>query len=222
MKDKRIRNQFLASVVLILGIIGVDQCVKIWVKTHMALHDVTDITGWFKIAFVENNGMAFGMELVDKIFLTSFRIVAVGWIAWYMMRVIRRGTGWMYVVCLSMILAGAAGNIIDCMFYGMVFNNPPYPSVAEFVPWGTGYESLFYGRVVDMLYFPLVEWRWPDWMPVVGGQDFVFFSPIFNFADANVSVGVIALFIFYRKELSHISFRKQQEEDTPSDVEAQN
>ena len=123
----------MASVVLILGIIGVDQCVKIWVKTHMALHDVIDITGWFKIAFVENNGMAFGMELVDKIFLTSFRIVAVVWIVWYMARVIRRGTGWAYVVCLSMILAGAAGNIIDCMFYGMIFNNPSSPLVAEFV-----------------------------------------------------------------------------------------
>jgi signal peptidase II len=198
-KDKRIRNQFLASVVLILGIIGVDQCVKIWVKTHMALHDVIDITGWFKIAFVENNGMAFGMELVDKIFLTSFRIVAVVWIVWYMARVIRRGTGWAYVVCLSMILAGAAGNIIDCMFYGMIFNNPPSPLVAEFVPWGSGYESLFYGRVVDMLYFPLVEWRWPDWMPVCGGNNFIFFSPIFNIADASITCGVLALILFCRK-----------------------
>lgn len=199
MKDKRIRNQYLASVVLILGIIGVDQCVKIWVKTHMALHDVIDITGWFKIAFVENNGMAFGMELVDKIFLTSFRIVAVVWIVWYMARVIRRGTGWAYVVCLSMILAGAAGNIIDCMFYGMIFNNPPSPLVAEFVPWGSGYESLFYGRVVDMLYFPLVEWRWPDWMPVCGGNNFIFFSPIFNIADASITCGVLALILFCRK-----------------------
>lgn len=199
MKDKRIRNQFFASVVLILGIIGVDQCVKIWVKTHMALHDVIDITGWFKIAFVENNGMAFGMELVDKIFLTSFRIVAVVWIVWYMARVIRRGTGWAYVVCLSMILAGAAGNIIDCMFYGMIFNNPPSPLVAEFVPWGSGYESLFYGRVVDMLYFPLVEWRWPDWMPVCGGNNFIFFSPIFNIADASITCGVLALILFCRK-----------------------
>ena len=199
MKDKRIRNQFLASVVLILGIIGVDQCVKIWVKTHMALHDVIDITGWFKIAFVENNGMAFGMELVDKIFLTSFRIVAVVWIVWYMARVIRRGTGWAYVVCLSMILAGAAGNIIDCMFYGMIFNNPSSPLVAEFVSWGSGYESLFYGRVVDMLYFPLVEWRWPDWMPVCGGNNFIFFSPIFNIADASITCGVLALILFCRK-----------------------
>ncbi|MBR6846048.1 MAG: lipoprotein signal peptidase [Bacteroidaceae bacterium] len=193
------RNQFLASVVLILGIIGVDQCVKIWVKTHMALHDVIDITGWFKIAFVENNGMAFGMELVDKIFLTSFRIVAVVWIVWYMARVIRRGTGWAYVVCLSMILAGAAGNIIDCMFYGMIFNNPSSPLVAEFVSWGSGYESLFYGRVVDMLYFPLVEWRWPDWMPVCGGNSFIFFSPIFNIADASITCGVMALILFCRK-----------------------
>ena len=95
--------------------------------------------------------------------------------------------------------AGAAGNIIDCLFYGMVFNNPPAPVVAEFVPWGTGYDGLMMGRVVDMFYFPLVEWDWPDWLPVAGGRHFIFFSPIFNLADACISCGVIALLIFYRR-----------------------
>lgn len=189
----------LISAVLFMCIVGIDQALKVWVKTHMPLHDIIEVTSWFKIVFVENNGMAFGMELVDKIFLTVFRIVAVVCILWYMIRVIRRGTGWLYVVCLSMIMAGAAGNIIDCLFYGMIFNNPPAPLVAEFVSWGSGYETLFYGRVVDMFYFPLFGWRWPEWMPFCGGNDFIFFSPIFNFADASISCGVAALFLFCRK-----------------------
>ena len=98
------------------------------------------------------------------------------------------------------ILAGAAGNIIDCLFYGLIFNNPPAPMVAEFVPWGTGYETFMQGRVVDMFYFPLVEWDWPLWIPFIGGNHFVFFSPIFNFANACISCGVIALLLFYHKK----------------------
>ena len=108
-----------------------------------------------------------------------------------------------FIVCLSLILAGAAGNIIDCLFYGMIFNNPPAPMIAEFVPWGTGYDGLMQGRVVDMFYFPLVEWNWPSWLPVWGGQHFIFFSPIFNFADSCISVGVIALLLFHHKRLQH-------------------
>jgi signal peptidase II len=100
-----------------------------------------------------------------------------------------------------LILAGATGNIIDCLFYGMVFNNPPAPIVAEFVPWGTGYDTMFYGRVVDMFYFPLVEWNWPEWLPFYGGEHFIFFSPIFNFADACISCAVIIIILFCRKQL---------------------
>ena len=101
----------------------------------------------------------------------------------------------------KVIMAGAAGNIFDCLFYGMIFNNPPVPLVAEFVPWGTGYGELMMGRVVDMFYFPLVEWNWPEWMPFFGGNHFIFFSPIFNFADACISCGMIALLLFYNKIL---------------------
>ena len=187
-----------------LAAIVIDQAIKIWVKTSMYMHEMIEITPWFKILFTENRGMAFGMELMDKLFLTSFRIVAVAFLIYIIGRQIKQGIDYLFLICLSLILAGATGNIIDCLFYGMVFNNPPAPIVAEFVPWGTGYDTMFYGRVVDMFYFPLVEWNWPDWLPFCGGEHFIFFSPIFNFADACISCGVIIVALFCRKQLQGI------------------
>lgn len=187
-----------------LAAIVIDQAIKIWVKTSMYMHEMIEITPWFKILFTENRGMAFGMELMDKIFLTSFRIVAVAFLIYIIGKQIKQGIDYLFLICLSLILAGATGNIIDCLFYGMVFNNPPAPIVAEFVPWGTGYDTMFYGRVVDMFYFPLVEWNWPDWLPFCGGEHFIFFSPIFNFADACISCGVIIVALFCRKQLQEI------------------
>lgn len=198
------KNQAITSALIIVGSLVIDQIVKIAVKTGMYLHQSIHVTDWFYILFTENRGMAFGMELMDKYLLTSFRIVAVTVLLWYLVRVIRRGGESIgFIVCLSLILAGAAGNIIDCLFYGMIFNNPPAPMIAEFVPWGTGYDGLMQGRVVDMFYFPLVEWNWPSWLPVWGGQHFIFFSPIFNFADSCISVGVVALLLFHHKRLQH-------------------
>lgn len=193
--------QTLTSVALALGIVAIDQAIKVAVKTGMYLHQSIRVTDWFRILFTENNGMAFGMEVFDKWFLTSFRIVAVVFLMVYICRSIRKGVGWGYLVCLTMIAAGAAGNIFDCMFYGMIFNNPPAPLVAEFVPWGTGYAPMMLGRVVDMFYFPLVEWDWPVGLPYIGGEHFIFFSPIFNFADASISCGVIALILFYNQRM---------------------
>ena len=187
-----------------LAAIVIDQAIKIWVKTSMYMHEMIEITPWFKILFTENRGMAFGMELMDKLFLTSFRIVAVVFLIYIIGKQIKQGIDYLFLICLSLILAGATGNIIDCLFYGMVFNNPPAPIVAEFVPWGTGYDTIFYGRVVDMFYFPLVEWNWPDWLPFCGGEHFIFFSPIFNFADACISCGVIIVALFCRKQLQEI------------------
>lgn len=187
-----------------LAAIVIDQAIKIWVKTSMYMHEMIEITPWFKILFTENRGMAFGMELMDKLFLTSFRIVAVAFLIYIIGKQIKQGINYLFLICLSLILAGATGNIIDCLFYGMVFNNPPAPIVAEFVPWGTGYDTMFYGRVVDMFYFPLVEWNWPDWLPFCGGEHFIFFSPIFNFADACISCGVIIVALFCRKQLQEI------------------
>ncbi|MEE0871487.1 MAG: lipoprotein signal peptidase [Bacteroidaceae bacterium] len=200
----RRKNQIITAAGISLAAIIIDQAIKIWVKTSMYMHEVIEITPWFKILFTENRGMAFGMELVDKLFLTSFRIVAVIFLIYIIGRQIRQGVNYLFLICLSLILAGATGNIIDCLFYGMIFNNPPAPIVAEFVPWGTGYDSMFYGRVVDMFYFPLVEWNWPGWMPFCGGEHFIFFSPIFNFADACISCGVIAVLLFCRKELQEL------------------
>ncbi len=197
----RKNNQIITAAGISLAAIIVDQAIKLWVKTHMYMHECIDITSWFKILFTENNGMAFGMELVDKWLLTSFRIVAVCFLIYIIGKLIRQGVDYLFLVCMSLVLAGAAGNIIDCLLYGQIFTNPPAPFVAEFVPFGTGYAALFYGRVVDMFYFPLVEWNWPVWMPFMGGEHFIFFSPIFNFADACISCGVIAILLFCRRQL---------------------
>lgn len=194
------KRQAIVSVLLTLFILITDQWIKVAVKTGMYMYERIHVTDWFYILFTENRGMAFGLELMDKYLLTSFRVFAVSFLAWYITRHIRRGIEWGFLICLVSILAGAAGNIIDCLFYGLIFNNPPAPMVAEFVPWGTGYETFMQGRVVDMFYFPLVEWDWPSWLPYIGGNHFVFFSPIFNFADACISCGVIALLLFYHKK----------------------
>jgi len=198
------RKQFQAltcGLIVVFSLVA-DQVIKVAVKTGMYLHQSIRITDWFYLVFTENRGMAFGMEIMDKYLLTSFRIVAVAALSWYLVKLIRRGgEKWGYLICLSLILAGAAGNIFDCLFYGMIFNNPPAPMVAEFVPWGTGYDTLMQGRVVDMFYFPLVEWDWPLWLPLWGGEHFIFFSPIFNFADASISCGVIAMLLFCPKVL---------------------
>ena len=204
------KTKYTLSALIFIAVLVIDQIIKVCVKTGMYLGERIEITSWFQLVFVENNGMAFGWELYGgKLFLTLFRLVAVTAIGWFIHKEIRKGRPMGYIVCLSLIMAGAAGNIIDCLFYGLFFNNPPYPMVAQFVPWGMGYGKLLYGRVVDMFYFPLVEWNMPDWVPVYGGQHCVFFSPVFNFADANISVGVVLLLLFYRKEISQISLKRE-------------
>lgn len=195
------KKQSLTVAFLFVLLIVIDQIIKIAVKTGMSLHEQIHITDWFYILFTENNGMAFGMEFIPKIILSSFRVVAVAAILYYIARSIRTGISWGFLTCLTFILAGAAGNIIDCMFYGLIFNTPYPPEVAHFVPFGTGAHPFMEGRVVDMFYFPLIETDWPQWMPLVGGNHFIFFSPIFNFADACISCGVVALILFYRRKL---------------------
>ncbi|MBQ6964280.1 MAG: lipoprotein signal peptidase [Bacteroidaceae bacterium] len=202
------KNKHILSITLFLAILVIDQIIKVSVKTGMYLGERIEITSWFSLLFVENNGMAFGWELWGgKLILTLFRIVAICLIGWFIYREIksRKPTG--YIVCLTLIAAGAAGNIIDCLFYGLIFNTPPYPQVADFQPWGYGYGDFLYGKVVDMFYFPLIEWDMPDWMPIYTGQHCVFFSPIFNFADAAISCGIIALLLFYHKIISQIKIQ---------------
>lgn len=204
-------------VLIAVAILVIDQVLKVWVKTHMHLHESYEIASWFKITFIENNGMAFGMEIGSKVFLSVFRIVAVGALGFYIWLQLREKAKKAYIVLLAMIWAGAVGNLIDCLIYGQIFTESTSVSLATLVPFGEGYAPVLMGRVVDMFYFPLIESTWPNWMPFVGGENFVFFSPVFNFADACVSVGIITLFIFFRKELSHITFKRvnQQEQEEP-------
>ena len=196
------------AVIIVIAILLIDQILKIWVKTNMHLHECITITDWFKICFIENKGMAFGMEIGSKLVLSLFRIVAVSVIGYYIYLQVKQKARTGYIVCLAMVMAGAIGNIIDCMFYGLIFNASSEFYTSYFVPFGEGYAPFLMGKVVDMFYFPLIVSTWPDWMPMVGGEDFVFFSPIFNFADASISVGVVLLLLFYRKELSKLSLKK--------------
>jgi len=204
------------ALIIIAIILIIDQAVKVWVKTHFYYGEEYEVMPWFKIQFIENNGMAFGMELGSKLMLTWFRIIAVIAFAYYLWRIRHRTDlpkG--YVACIAMITAGALGNVIDCIAYGVIFNAPAPPQVAQLFPPDGGYASLFNGRVVDMLYFPLCEWYWPQWMPGIGGSHFVFFQPIFNIADASLSVSVIALILFYARYLA--SGKASQDDDTTNE-----
>ena len=194
------------AVIIIAAILIVDQIIKIEVKTNMSLGEALRITDWFYIEFIENNGMAYGMTFINKLVLSLFRMFAICGIGWYIWRVVKSGLfSKGYIVCLSMVLAGAAGNLIDCLFYGLIFNASTPFNVAHFVPFGEGYSTFLHGRVVDMFYFPIIHTQWPDWVPVWGGDDFVFFSPVFNFADSCISVGVVLLLLFFRKDLERLS-----------------
>jgi signal peptidase II len=197
------------ATLIIVAILLIDQAIKIWVKTSMTLHESIHITDWFYITFIENMGMAFGMQLGSKIVLSLFRVVAIGVLGYYIWQQVNKNARTGYLVCLSMVLAGAAGNLIDCMFYGMLFNESSPYYLSYFVDFGTGYAPFLMGKVVDMFYFPLIETEWPTWMPFVGGQHFVFFSPVFNFADASISVSVVLLLLFYREEISKITLKKE-------------
>ena len=203
------------AVMIVLAVLVTDQAIKIWVKTHMTLHEQIEVLSWFKIVFIENNGMAYGMEIGSKLVLSIFRIVAVGVLGWYIAKQVKKQARWGYIVCLSMVMAGAAGNIFDSMFYGLIFNASSEFYLSYFVPFGTGYAPFLMGKVVDMFYFPLIVTTWPDWVPYVGGNPYVFFSPIFNFADSSISVGVVLLLLFYRKEISEITIDREKCETKP-------
>lgn len=195
------------SFLIIFLVLLVDQIVKVYIKTHMMLGDDIPVFGnWFIIHFVENPGMAFGMKLggkYGKVFLSVFRIIAVFGIGWYMVKLSKKGAPNGLVYCVALVLAGALGNIVDSAFYGVIFDHS-YGQVATFMPEGGGYASFLHGKVVDMLYFPLIEGRYPEWLPIVGGNPFIFFRPVFNIADSSITVGIfIILFLqkrFFKEE----------------------
>ena len=192
------------SILLITLILLIDQATKIYVKLNFSIGESVDVMSWFKIYFIENNGMAFGMELIGKLFLTIFRIIAVGALAYYIHILIKKQVRTGYILAVSLVLAGAAGNIIDSLFYGIIFSASNYMGpIATIFPDGGGYAGLFYGKVVDMLYFPLIK--------AADGHT-IFFSPIFNVADSAISVAVGIILIFFRKELNE-SLEKKQEKD---------
>ncbi len=209
MTNKNIAKRGWLAALIVVAILVIDQVIKIWVKTHMTLHEQIEIFSWFKIVFIENNGMAYGMEIGSKLVLSLFRVVAVSVLGYYIAQQVRKQARYGYLICLSMVMAGAAGNIFDSMFYGLIFTASSEFYTSYFVPFGTGYASFLMGKVVDMFYFPLIVTTWPDWVPMFGGQPYVFFSPVFNFADASISVSVVLVLLFYRKEISEITLKKK-------------
>jgi signal peptidase II len=190
------------AISLILFILIADQVLKIWVKTNMVLgQDIPLFGSWGIIHFIENPGMAFGMEIggkFGKLFLSLFRIVAIIGISWFLNRMINKESHWGFVLAMSAILAGAIGNMIDSAFYGMIVSESHIQPAIMFPP-GGGYSSFLHGRVVDMFYFPIIDTHFPDWSPIRAGDRFIFFSPVFNIADSAVSCGVISILLFQKK-----------------------
>lgn len=197
-------KSFLA-ISVIIGALVLDQVSKIWVKTTMYLGESHNVFSWFKIHFIENEGMAFGMELggeYGKLALTLFRIVAVSGLGYLLYRLIKDNASTTIILCISMILAGALGNIIDSVIYGQIFSaSGSYGQVATMFPEDGGYAPYLYGKVVDMLYFPLIDGHWPNWLPFVGGEYFSFFRPVFNIADSFISLGIFFMLVFERSFL---------------------
>ena len=194
--------------ILVVLLLVIDQVIKFAVKLNMTLGESINVFGdWFQICFIENNGMAFGMQfggMIGKILLTLFRVVLIGLIIYYIKKVLlkKADTPTGVLVGVSLVLVGAIGNVVDCLFYGQIFSASSYMMVAELFPSGGGYAPLMMGKVVDMFYFPIIDTTLPKWLPIWGGEEFVFFRPVFNFADSCISVAVVYLILFQRKFFS--------------------
>lgn len=212
------------TVILILLILVLDQTIKILVKTNMTIGEsITIFSNWFFIRFIENPGMAFGIDIpgrLGKPLLTVFRIIAVTAIGWYLYKLILNQAKAGLIFFIAMIFAGAMGNIIDCTVYGLIFNESTYFDVASIFPGNGGYAPLLHGRVVDMFYFPVINGTYPNWFPWVGGQELIFFRPIFNIADSSISIGILAILIFQKRYFNENSpvliANKDKEEMTES------
>ncbi|MEI6816686.1 MAG: lipoprotein signal peptidase [Bacteroidota bacterium] len=212
------------ALIAIFLVLIADQTLKIWVKTHMLRNEAIKIFGnYFQIHFIENNGMAFGMEFhgsYGKIFLSVFRIVVVIALGWYLKNLIKEKAHSGLIISGSLIFAGAIGNIIDSAFYGMIFTHSTEFELATMFP-VHGYSTFLHGSVVDMLYFPLLHGYFPDWLPIWGGEDYEFFRPVFNIADSSITIGV-ALILIYQKRFFHHANPAVAEETTPPADETSN
>ncbi len=195
--ENRTAKKTLPFLLLFLLLVT-DQAVKFHIKLNFSLGESVRVFDWFQLVFVENPGMAFGLTIGSKAVLTSFRIILSGAVLYYIIKLIKDNYSWGYITLMVFILAGAIGNIIDCVFYGKIFSISDYNTVATLFPADGGYAPLFMGKVVDMFYFPL--FTFPDWMPLLGGE--IFFSPVFNVADSYITVSVFVLIIFFRNQFN--------------------
>jgi signal peptidase II len=203
------------SLIIIFLILIADQILKIWIKTNFSLGDeIVVFKNWFILHFVENNGMAFGFEFAGeygKMFLSIFRIAAVVAIGWYLFKLAKNEEiPFGFIASISLIFAGAIGNIIDSLFYGMIFDHS-YGQVSAIFPEGGGYATFLHGKVVDMFYFPLINSQYPEWIPFLGGNELIFFRPVFNIADSAITVGIFSILIFYRKYFNKIEDKPVEE-----------
>ena len=197
---------------MVVVLLVIDQVIKLYIKTHFCLGESVRVTDWFYIEFVENNGMAWGMSFIAKFWLSILRTVAIVVLLWYLHRIIKQGTyRRLYVFMVALVLTGAIGNMIDSIFYGLIFNASSTEYVSYFVPFGSGYAGFLTGKVVDMFRFPFFSYTWPEWVPFFGGSHGTFFDPVFNFADACVTVGVLSLLLFCHKELEQLGGEKKND-----------
>lgn len=214
MKENKLKTSWLVTAMVVILLV-IDQIIKLYVKTHFCLGESVRVTDWFFIEFVENNGMAWGMSFIGKFWLSLLRTAAIIALIWYLHRIICQGTyRKLYIYLVALVLTGAIGNMIDSIFYGLIFSASSTDYVSYFVPFGSGYAGVLMGKVVDMFRFPFFSYTWPDWVPFWGGSHGTFFDPVFNFADSCVSVGIIALLLFCRKELEQLGGTDKKKEKT--------